>query len=315
MFSSQTAKLIKPKPLPKKGTIAVTAPATTPDASQLNLGVSYLEKLGYSVIVGETCSSTLNYLAGDDELRARELTGFFADPAVDAIFCARGGYGGMHLLPLLDFNVIAKNPKLFIGFSDITSLQWAILAKCNMVTISGGMVASDMGYTDIDPVFESKFWDLLDTRLIDISLPGQHEQPKRYVEGTLLPGTLAIAGKQMASPYFPDLTDRILVFEDVDEPMHKVEGYLRQFALYGAYQKAAGVILGEFSKPKAEANDDVPSLETIFKRVFDAHEFPYATGLNYGHIDAKISLPVGVPVSVSYGPVTTVRSTGSIFEN
>lgn len=314
MFSNQTTKLIKPKRLPKKGTIAVTAPASTPDSSLLNLGVSYLEKLGYTVIVGQSCTSKLNYLAGDDMLRATELMAFFEDPNVDAIMCARGGYGGMHILPLLDFKKIAQNPKLFIGFSDITALEWAILAQCNMVTISGGMVASDMGYLDIDPVFESKFWDLLDTGLIDITLPG-YDGHKRFIEGTLLPGTLAVAAKQMGSPYFPDLSNRILVFEDVDEPMHKIEGYLRQFALSGAYEQAGGVIFGEFSKPEKESSDDVPALETVFRRVLEPFDIPYVSGLNYGHIDAKISLPVGVPVSVSFGPVTTIRSTGSIFEN
>ncbi|MCC5926752.1 MAG: LD-carboxypeptidase [Bacteroidetes bacterium] len=314
MYSSQTPKLIKPKRLPKNGTIAVTSPATTPDLSLLNLGVSYLEKLGYTVVVGKTCTSKLNYLAGDDQLRASELMNFFEDPNIDAIMCARGGYGGMHLLPLLDFDRIAKNPKLLIGFSDITTLEWALLAKCNMVTVSGGMVASDMGYIDIDPVFESKFWDLLDTGLIDITLQG-YDGPKKFIEGTILPGTLAVAAKQMGSAYFPDMTDRILVFEDVDEPMHKIEGYLRQFALSGAYNKASGIIFGEFSKPENEINKDVPLLETVFQRVLEPFDIPFIGGLNYGHIDAKISLPVGVPISVSYGPVTTIRSTGSIFEN
>lgn len=314
MFSSQRTKLIKPKRLPKKGTIAVTAPATTPDESLLNLGVRYLEKLGYTVKVGKTCTSKLEYLAGDDNLRASELVGFFEDPQVDAIMCARGGYGGMHLLPLIDFSKIANNPKLFIGFSDITALEWAILARCNMVTISGGMVASDMGYEDIDPVFESKFWDLLDTGLIDITLPYQHEQ-RQTIEGSILPGTLAVAAKQMGSPYFPDMNDRILVFEDVDEPMHKIEGYLRQFALSGSFDNSKGIVFGEFSAPDSESYKDVPSLETIFKRVLEPFNIPFATGLNYGHIDAKISLPVGVPISLSLGPVTTIRSTGSIFEN
>lgn len=314
MFSNPTRKLIKPKRLPKNGTIAVTCPASTPDESLLNLGVSYLEKLGYTVIVGESCTSKLHYLAGPDELRAAELMRFFTDPSVDAIMCARGGYGGMHLLPMLDFATIAKNPKLFIGFSDITALEWAFLARCNMATISGGMVASDMGYLDIDPVFESKLWDLLDTGLIDITLPG-YQGDKTFVEGTLLPGTLAVAAKQMGSPYFPDMDNRILVFEDIDEPMHKIEGYLRQFALSGAYEKARGIVFGEFTMPEQKIGEDVPELDSVLQRVLEPYNIPYVKGLNYGHIDAKISLPVGVPISVSFGPVTTIRSTGSIFEN
>jgi len=314
MSLSQKTKLIKPNRLPKNGTIAVTAPASCPDENQLNLGVQYLEKLGYRVEVGKTCTSKFHYLAGDDELRASELMHFFEDPEIDAIICARGGYGGMHLLPLLDFGTIARNPKIFIGFSDITSLQWAILARCNMVTISGGMVASDMGFADIDPVFESSFWDLLDTGLIDITLPFEHDG-RVVTQGTLLPGTLAVAAKQMASPYFPSMDNRLLVFEDVDEPRHKIEGYLRQFALSGAYQKVKGIVFGEFTPPGTTPEKDIPDLETIFKRVLEPYNLPWSSGLNYGHIDAKISLPVGVPISLSFGPVTTIRSTGSLFEN
>jgi muramoyltetrapeptide carboxypeptidase len=313
MSLNQKTKLIKPNRLPKNGTIAVTAPASCPDESQLNLGVQYLEKLGYRVTVGKTCTSRQHYLAGDDQLRASELMSFFEDPGIDAIMCARGGYGGMHLLPLLDFALIAQNPKIFIGFSDITALQWAILARCNMVTISGGMVASDMGFTDIDPVFESSFWDLLDTGLIDITLPFEHET-RSLTQGTLLPGTLAVAAKQMGSPFFPSMDDRILVFEDVDEPRHKIEGYLRQFALSGAYKKVKGIIFGEFTPPNS-AEKDIPDLETIFSRVLEPSATPWSSGLNYGHIDAKISLPVGVPISLSFGPVTTIRSTGTLFEN
>lgn len=313
MSLSQTNKLLKPKPLRKNATIAVTAPATTPDAVKLNKGVLYLESLGYRVITGKTCTSKLHYLAGDDKLRATELVDFFEDPRVDAIFCARGGYGGMHLLPLIDFNRISKSPKLFSGFSDVTALEWAMLAQCNLVTISGGMVATDMGIESVSPEFESQFWNFIESGYVDIPL--EYSQAKQQViEGNILPGTLAVAAKQMGSPWFPDLTDHILVLEDIDEPKHKIEGYLRQFALSGAYQKAKAIVLGKFSPPEKEINEDVPTLVEIFERVFLESKIPYVTGINYGHVENKISLPVGVPISLSLGPVTKLRSTGSIYQ-
>jgi muramoyltetrapeptide carboxypeptidase len=313
MSSSQRIDLIKPKPLPKNGTIAITAPATMPDAGKLNRGVLYLESLGYHVKVGKTCTSKLHYLAGDDELRAKELMVFFEDKSVDAIFCARGGYGGMHLLPLIDFEKISKSPKLFSGFSDVTSLEWAFLAKCNMVSISGGMVATDMGIENRSSEFESQFWDFIDSGLVDIRFdnPSSHTYT---VTGNLLPGTLAVAAKQMSSPYFPDLQDTILLFEDVDEPRHKIEGYLRQFALSGAYNKSKAVVLGHFTPPDIKESD-VPSLLEIYQRVFQPSGIPYASGINYGHVENKISLPVGVPISLSLGPITRLRSTGSIYQN
>lgn len=313
MSSSLKNDLLKPKPLPKNGTIGITAPATTPDADKLNRGVNYLESLGYRVKVGKTCTSKLHYLAGDDELRAKELVDFFDDTTVDAIFCARGGYGGMHLLPLIDFERIRRSPKLFSGFSDVTALEWAFLAKCNMVSISGGMVATDMGIENRSPEFESQFWSFVDSGHVDISF----ENPTHFrknITGNLLPGTLAVAAKQMASPFFPDLQDTILVFEDVDEPRHKIEGYLRQFALSGAYAKSNAVIIGHFSPPESE-EIDVPTLPEIFSRVFHPSGIPFASGVNYGHVINKISLPVGVPISLSLGPISRIRSTGSIYQN
>jgi len=313
MFSSPTASLLKPKRIPRNGTIAVTAPATTPDAQKLEKGVRYLESMGYRVVVGKTCYSSIDYLAGEDSLRAGELMSFFEDPSIHAIMCARGGYGGTHLLPLLDFKRIALNPKLFIGFSDITSLQWALLAKCNLITVSGGMVATDMGVEEIDSVFEASFWDFLDTGLLDITL--RHSvSARKVIDGTLLPGTLSVATKLMGSQWLPDLKQRIFVFEDIDEPRHKTEGYLRQIALSGGYSDANAVITGTFSPASVESFDSVPQLETIFSRVFDTYEIPWISGLNYGHISNKISLPVGAPFCLSFGPVTTLRSTGSIFE-
>lgn len=313
MSSNPKNEIIKPKRLPKNGVIAITAPATMPDEVKLNRGVSYLESLGYRVKVGKTCTSKLHYLAGDDHLRAKELVDFFENDEVDAIFCARGGYGGMHLLPLIDFNLIARSPKLFSGFSDITALEWALLAKCNMVTISGGMVATDMGIEAPSSEFEQQFWDFVDSGLVDVSFENSNPT-KGFIEGNLLPGTLAVAAKQMGSPYFPDLQDSILLFEDVDEPRHKIEGYLRQFALSGAYEKSKAVVLGHFT-PSGENENDVPTLTEIFERVFNRYGIPYASGINYGHVENKITLPVGVPISLSLGPTTRIRSTGSIYQN
>jgi muramoyltetrapeptide carboxypeptidase len=313
MSSSLKNDLIKPKPLTRNSTIGITAPSSMPDPEKLNRGVLYLESLGYHVKVGKTCTSKLHYLAGDDELRANELVDFFEDKSVDAIFCARGGYGGMHLLPLIDFDRIKKSPKLFSGFSDVTALEWAFIAKCNMVSISGGMVATDMGIENRSSEFESQFWSFVDSGFVDVNFKNAFPLEKT-IEGNLLPGTLAVAAKQMASPYFPLIKDTILVFEDVDEPRHKIEGYLRQFALSGAYTKSKAVVLGHFSPPEIE-EIDVPTLPEIFSRVFHPSGIPFASGLNYGHVINKISLPVGVPISLSLGPISRLRSTGSIYQN
>lgn len=298
--------------LPKNGTIAITSPATTPDPTKLNAGVNYLESLGFRVEIGKTCTVKEQYLAGPDQLRASELNAFFADPKIDAIFCSRGGYGGMHLLEKLDYSTIKTNPKLFCGFSDITALQWAIYSKTSMPSVSGAMVATDFGDLPRDEGMEAQFWQLIETGTIEIPFNFSTDN-NQVINGKLIAGTLAVAAKQMGSPFFPNLDNHILVLEDVDEPMHKIEGYLRQFLLAGHLKKVKCVILGVFSPPEKESYDDVPALDVIFHRVMSKNGTQYASGLPYGHIKNKISLPVGSPISVSLGPVSILRSTGSLY--
>jgi len=298
--------------LPKNGTIAITSPATTPDPTKLNAGVNYLESLGYRVEIGSTCTSINHYLAGPDELRASELNSFFADPKIDAIFCSRGGYGGMNLLEKLDYSTIKTNPKLFCGFSDITALQWAIYSKTGMPSVSGAMVATDFGDLPRDEGMEAQFWQLIESGSTEVPFNFSTDIKQEF-EGKLIAGTLAVAAKQMGSPFFPNLDNSVVVLEDVDEPMHKIEGYLRQFLLAGHFKKVKCVVLGEFSPPEKESYDDVPTMEVIARRVLTDHGIPFASGLPYGHIKNKISLPVGSPISLSLGPVSNLRSTGSLY--
>ena len=304
---------IRPRRLPANGTIAITSPATTPDATKLERGISYLESLGYRIVVGKSCTSKEEYLAGNDTLRAAELNDFFRDPGVDAIFCSRGGYGGMHLLPMIDYDAIRANPKLFCGFSDITALQWGIYAKCGLPSVSGAMVATDFGDLPMDPGMESQFWELIETGFTSISFDSIGTEKKSVPHGTLIAGTLAVAAKQMSSPFFPVLDNHIVVFEDVDEPIHKIEGYLRQLVLAGQLNHVEAIIFGEFTPPKNESFDEVPSLDKVLDRILSPLAIPYTRGIRYGHIKNKISLPVGVPISVSLGPVTQLRTTGSLY--
>lgn len=303
---------ILPNPLPKGGTIGITSPASTPDPEKLNRGVRYLEQLGYRVHVGQTCHSTEHYLAGSDEMRATELMRFFADPKLDAIFCARGGYGSMHTLPMLDVQLIAHNRKLFVGFSDITALQWAFWKQTGLVTVSAGMAATDMAHESIDPAFESMFWELIESGRFHLPLADRQEREQR-ITGFSLPGTASVAAKLFGTPYMPSMEGSVLILEDVDEPRHKIEGYLRQFQMAGAFRDANAVILGEFTPSKTEGYPIVPDVETVLDRVTAGASGPVIRNVAYGHIRNKISVPVGAEVAVSLGPVSSLSSTGSLY--
>lgn len=314
MFSSQKSNSPSLRPLPKNGTIAVTAPASNPPEDKLNRGIHYLESLGYRVSVGKTCYSSDTYLAGSAKMRADEFMTFMTDPNVDAVFCARGGFGSMQILKMLDYPRLLQSRKLFVGFSDITAMQWAIYSECGLPSISAGMVATDMAHMEIDKEFESNFWKLLHTG--EIAYPLDSASTKDFnLTGNVLAGTVSVAAKLLGSEFFPDTTNCILVLEDVLEPKHKVEGYLDQFELSGIFEKSKAVILGTFSPALTEEYPVVPDFDRLFDRVFENIKIPVFRNFGYGHVRNKISLPVGVPLCLSSDTTLQLKTIGSIFDS
>lgn len=303
-----------PHPLPPNGVIAVTAPASPVDSNKLQRGVQYLNKLGYNVEVGDSCHQKEYYLAGSDRLRAEEFMKFIRNPEIDALFCARGGYGSMRLLPLLNFSQIRKQAKLLVGFSDITALEWAIWQKSRLVTVSAGMVATDMAREPINQKFEELFWQLLKSgefsHVFDYAV-----QNDRHLEGHLLPGTLSVGLRLLGSEFFPRGMPYIPLLEDINEPSHKLEGHLLQLFRAGFFQQAPALLIGQITPPGREEFDDPPPFEKIISYVFGETETPVISGLPYGHIDHKIPLPVGAPISLYLGSKSYIKTQDTLFRS
>ena len=300
------------KRLPKHGCIAVTSPSSPVVAEKLERGVRYLESLGYRVIVGKSCTQAETYFAGSIRDRADELNHFFVDPTIDAIFCGRGGFGSMYLLPHLNYAQIAQSGKLFVGFSDITALQWGIWHRCSLPTVSAGMVATDMSSVPINPEFEAYFWQLIEHGTCSYPIT-PYGVATSEVEGLCLPGTLAVAAKLIGTPYFPSLSNMLLVLEDVDEPMHKIDGYLGQFVMAGLVDQSNGLILGHYNRLDQEPYPEVPSFETMVERVFSTSRKPLAIHTGYGHIPTKWALPTGIPIRVRVSSSPTLYTPESLY--
>jgi len=301
------------KRLPKNGVIAVTSPSSPVIPDRLERGVRYLESMGYRVKIGRSNYASEGYFAGSVLDRAHELNSFFADPEVDAIFCGRGGFGSMYLLPYLDYNVIRQSNKLFVGFSDITALQWGIWKKTGMPSVSAGMVATDMANEPINPDFEQSFWEVIASGKCNITFSESYNQP-RMLTAPALPGTLAVAAKLIGTPWFPNIKDTVLILEDVDEPIHKIDGYLGQFRMAGYLEEAAGVVLGTFNRVEKEPYPIVPELEEVVSRLFDGIQRPLALNTRYGHIKDKISVPLGLPICVSLGTTSSMFNPTSLYD-
>ncbi len=333
--------MIKLRPLPPGGTIGIMAPSSPVDEEKLQNGVSYLEKIGYRVYTTPGCRAREHYLAGSPAKRAAELMELVSDDRVDAVFFARGGFGSLAMLPLLDYRTIRASRKLMVGFSDITALQWGIYAKTGMPSLSGGMPAVDFARQPVNPRFEETFWKFIETGIMDCELPSssirigggsktvdsdpithQHNtylkspsdgSEPEIIRGIALPGTLSVAIRLAGTPWAPDFRNAIPVFEDVAESRHKIEGSLMQARLSGWLDPCRAIIFGDFAAPEKETFPDNPTLGQIIDRVLENIDIPILTGMPYGHIDHKIPVTVGHEISLSLGNSVKVSSTDTLF--
>ncbi len=295
--------VLKPKKLSKGGVIGLISPASAPvDSGRLENSINYLEKLGYRVVIGENVGKSNGYLAGTDEERLSDLHSMFRNKKIEAVFCLRGGYGSGRLLDKLDFNLIKKNPKIFVGYSDITVLQMALFAKLQMVTFAGPMPAVDM-WSDVSPYTEEIFWRAI-TSEKKIGKINNFQDEKLFTlikgkaEGKILGGNLALFISLLGTPLFPDVKDKILLFEEVGEAPYRVDRMLNQLKLAKVFDKAKGVILGQFVDCYADGTKPTINLNEVIADYFNKMKIPVLYNFHHGHIKNNITVPFGTIVKI-----------------
>ncbi len=292
------------RPIKPGSTIAVIAPAFPPDAQKLAQGIHYLKDLGYHILEGQSLTASEKYFAGSDALRADEINRYFADPQVDAVFCARGGWGTLRYLDKLDYQTIRQNPKALVGYSDITTLQLAIWQKAQVPSVSGPMVAVEMG-SGILPFTEQHFWGQIQNDAPEYTFQFDcHSEVEVWHKGTargaLVGGCLSMVAHQLGTPYMPDVTGSILFLEDVGEAPYKIDRYLAQLYQAGIFERINGLVLGQF----IDCEDDTPSrahvtVRDILQDYFGRVSFPVVFNFPYGHGMRKFSMPVGVKAELA----------------
>jgi muramoyltetrapeptide carboxypeptidase len=256
-----------------------------------------LESAGYKVLLGAHVFDQKDYLAGDDQDRLEDLHAMFRDPTVKAIFCARGGYGSLRLLDKIRYDLIQENPKIFVGFSDITALLMAIHAKTGLVTFHGPMVR---GLTQN----ECKNWDNLlgllssgsplEMGLIDVSV----QMPGR-AEGLLIGGNLSLISHLLGTPFLPSLDNCILFIEDRGEQLYRVDRMLTHLALTGQLKDISGLIACEFLDC-----GDTGAINTLLTDMLADFDIPFVTGLAVGHGLKNLTLPFGMMGVLDTDPTT-----------
>jgi muramoyltetrapeptide carboxypeptidase len=297
--------MLKPACLNPGDTIGIVAPASAPpDPESIDLSVQVLEKLGFKPKLAPRVRRRWGFLAGTDRDRAADLMRMFADHKVDGILCVRGGYGTARLLPLLDYNVIRANPKVFIGYSDITSLHCAFLKKAGLVSFHGPMLNSDFIKAD----FPDFTWQSFCRTLMRAAAPGSicdGYQKKTaailrpgFASGPLLGGNISILCTTLGTPFQPSFKGRILFFEDLDEVPYRFDRMLTHLLNAGLLQQVAGIAIGinkNCKDPKARtAKEYRQTLEDVFKERLLPLGVPMVMGLPFGHVPLNATLPIGV---------------------
>jgi muramoyltetrapeptide carboxypeptidase len=297
--------LIKPARLKSGDVIGIVSPASPASgADDLDRHVAALVKYGFQPRLAPNVAKRLGYLAGDDASRASDLMAMFTNPDVKAIICARGGYGSARLLRMLDYQVIRKNPKIFIGFSDITALHCAIQTQSQLVTFHGPTLNTEI---TADKPDDFSLQSLLKT-VMHPSAPGSicdsATRPavsilqKGTASGPLIGGNLSVLGTIIGTPYQPPFKGAILFFEDVNEPPYRIDGRLTNLLNAGLLQQVAGVAIGTnrdcVDPDAAKSKEYQQSLDDVLKDRLLPLGVPVVSGLPFGHVIKNATLPMGL---------------------
>lgn len=308
MLGAEPKVATKPAALQPGDTIMIVAPAGELVAKRIKLATKRLEEMGFKVTVPDDLYRVRGYLAGSDERRAEELMEAFTNPEVDAIFPGTGGYGTMRMLDLLDYDKIRANPKVLIGFSDITGLHMALATQCNLATFHSPNPQWGLGSDDNLPPFSEKyFWRCLLAKENQGEAGFTYELPSwaplgmfagGKASGPLCGGNLSLLSALTGSDYELDTDGRVLFLEDVNEAPYRIDRMLRQLKLAGQLDKPAAVILGQFRKCEADSGDSSLSLTEVFLDYFKDAPYPVVCNFPAGHVTLNATLPFGVPVEV-----------------
>jgi muramoyltetrapeptide carboxypeptidase len=293
---------VLPKKLGRKATIGIIAPASPQrDPVRLERGIAYLESLGHTVVLGPHVHNVHNaYLAGTDEERLADLHAMFADKRIDAIMCSRGGYGTGRILDKIDYRLIRRNPKIFVGFSDITALQLAMYKRTGLVTFSGAMPGVDMA-DGFAPESEEWFW-----RALQHTKPlGAIKQPwptDRYqagtATGTMLAGNLSVLITLLGTAFLPSTKGAVLLLEDIGEDTYRIDRMLNQLRLAGVLGSAAGVAFGQWTQGETGRTTPHRPVQELIAEVAQHIPGPVIGNVMYGHTATKLTVPIGVRAQI-----------------
>ncbi|MEN8122598.1 MAG: LD-carboxypeptidase [Bacteroidota bacterium] len=292
---------IFPKRLKKGAIIGLIAPGGPITKKQLDETIEKVEQLGFKTYYTETVLSQYGYFAGKDKERADDLMNMFANENVDAILAVRGGYGAIRILDLLDYELIKQNPKVLIGYSDVTALHCAIYEQTGLITFHGPVGISSFNEFSVESLTkvlikpkknyrypyerEKETDDKFEFDLYSIN-DGQ-------AEGVLIGGNLSVLDSMIGSKFEPDFKNKIVYLEEISEKTYKVDKMLVHLLQATNLKSAAGIALGIFNKCD-KMDEPRLTLRQALEDLLKPLNIPIVYGLPFGHISTKITLPTGI---------------------
>ena len=291
-MNSKKMNLLKPVRLKPGDKIGVVAPASPFDRRAFKEGLRVLEKMGFTPCIPEGIFEKKRYLAGTDKARAERINSLFRDKSVRGIVCARGGYGSLRLLKLLDYKSIRKNPKVFVGFSDVTVLLTVLYGHCGLVGFHGPMVttlaaASRKARTALFGAIASSEKIRLTPRQPAVIRPGR-------ASGPVLGGNLTTLSHLLGTSFAPGFKGHILILEEINEAPYRLDRMLTQMNLAGCFKDLAGLVLGAFKNC-----GNKKEVYRIADDIFRDAKFPILAGFDFGHIRGNLTFPVGLKATLN----------------
>ena len=315
MVSGRNSSRIKPPALRAGDKVGIVAPASNIKRELLEQGSAALRRLGYEPVYSDSIMERDLYFAGSVERRARELQEMFEREDIRAIICARGGYGSNYLLNALDLRRIGAHPKIFVGYSDLTSLSTCFADSANFVTFHGPMVTKDFAAAD---GVELASWRAAVSGATgwEISADsGARALARGDAEGVLYGGCLSIMVASLGTPNEIGTDGTILFLEDVAAKPFQIDRMLMQLKLAGKLKEVRGIVFGEMLDCRQSPDQDY-TLEEVVMRVVGELKIPVAIGLRSGHVSrANITLPIGVRARLEVGSGVRLKFLESATEN
>ena len=284
-------KIRVPAPIKAGDTIGIVAPAGPFDRKTFLRGARIIEDMGFKVFIPPAVFEKNRYLAGSDKHRVEYVNLLFADKSIDAIICARGGYGSMRILPMLDYDAIKNNPKIFVGFSDITILLSVLLTRCNLVTFHGPVVTSLADASEETKL--SLLSNITSDNSLEIKLPGGRTIKSGVAAGDVCGGNLTMLCHLVGTPFAPDFENKILFLEDRGEAPYRIDRMLVHMELAGCFKGISGIILGGF-----EDCGPIEDVIEIIAELFDKYTVPILGGLDAGHGRHNLTIPLGIEATL-----------------